>query len=135
MKLGSFLSRPFSPSGGVLLVIAAVYAHFGKNPESLELKVYVEDAIRLVLASRPDRPLDFIDDYLQRCVVHGMVWRRTFMSSGLSVIHSTPPLNFHFKRLGSLRDPLLPDCMDGTIKYRRLICCVLMVVIIVTMEI
>ena len=35
-------------------------------PENPELKVYVEDAIRLVLAARPERPLDLIDSYLQR---------------------------------------------------------------------
>eukprot|EP00904_Undaria_pinnatifida_P003428 jgi/Undpi1/13086/HiC_scaffold_8.g02748.m1 len=36
--------------------------HYIENPE---LKVYVEDAIRLVLAARPERPLDLIDSYLQ----------------------------------------------------------------------
>eukprot|EP00752_Nemacystus_decipiens_P006669 g5996.t1 len=35
---------------------------FLENPE---LKVYVEDALRLVLAARPERPLDLIDNYLQ----------------------------------------------------------------------
>jgi len=35
-------------------------------PENPELKVYVEDALRLVLTARPERPLDLINDYLQR---------------------------------------------------------------------
>lgn len=38
---------------------------FSENPE---LKVYVEDALQLVLAARPERPLDVINDYLQRSV-------------------------------------------------------------------
>lgn len=33
------------------------------NPE---LKVYIEDAVRLVLAARPEKPLELIDEYLQR---------------------------------------------------------------------
>lgn len=36
------------------------------SSENPELKVYVEDALRLVLAARSERPLDFISDYLQR---------------------------------------------------------------------
>ncbi|CAM9738525.1 unnamed protein product [Ectocarpus fasciculatus] len=35
---------------------------FLENPE---LKVYVEDALRLVLAARPEKPLDLIHDYLE----------------------------------------------------------------------
>lgn len=34
--------------------------------ENPELRVYVEDALRLVLAARPERPLDLIDSYFQR---------------------------------------------------------------------
>lgn len=47
--------------------------------ENPELKVYVEDALRLVLAARPEKPLDLINDYLQRYSKHYL-----FTSSALS---------------------------------------------------
>lgn len=50
---------------GVLFVITVPYSLIPENPE---LRVYVEDALRLVLAARPEKPLDLIDNYFQRYV-------------------------------------------------------------------
>ncbi|CAN0238425.1 unnamed protein product, partial [Laminaria digitata] len=48
---------------------AACIATAGTNAEDYvdnpELRVYVEDALRLVLAARPERPLDLIDNYFK----------------------------------------------------------------------
>ncbi|CAM9312474.1 unnamed protein product [Hapterophycus canaliculatus] len=48
---------------------------FLENPE---LKVYVEDALRLVLAARPERPLEIINDYLQSVLDQENVVGREF---------------------------------------------------------
>ncbi|CAM9894067.1 unnamed protein product [Ascophyllum nodosum] len=46
--------------------------------ENPELKVYVEDVLRLVLANRPERPLDLIDDYLQSVLSQNNVMGREY---------------------------------------------------------
>ncbi|CAM9729255.1 unnamed protein product [Ectocarpus sp. 4 AP-2014] len=48
---------------------------FLENPE---LKVYVEDALRLVLAARPEKPLDLIHDYLERVLSQDNVVGREY---------------------------------------------------------
>ncbi|CAN0337215.1 unnamed protein product [Pylaiella littoralis] len=48
---------------------------FLDNPE---LKVYIEDAVRLVLAARPEKPLELIDEYLQSVLSQDNVVGREF---------------------------------------------------------
>lgn len=66
------------------MYLACVAIFIVRSSENPELKVYVEDALRLVLAARPERPLDIINDYLHRYdmgdinmrtrVAHGILW-------------------------------------------------------------
>lgn len=62
---GKTLKRPQSEAE---LSFCISFASLFESKDNPELKVYVEDALRLVLAARPERPLDLIDAYLQRCV-------------------------------------------------------------------